>query len=141
MCCGVTRSDVTRVYFQHMHVNVDTETPHGRARTCEETNAAPRTEGAGVKPSAHVSEKLKKLKFRGLGSAFLHAGRCSRRPPLGCRRVREGARIEGKPCWREGARHAVMAVDTNTGLSSLLSAAAVDHTGVTFTINLNAQNH
>lgn len=34
-----------------------------------------------------------------------------------------------------------MAADTNMGLSSLLSAAAVGNTGVTVTITLNAQNH
>lgn len=35
MCCRVTRSDVICVYFQHIHVNVDTWTPP-RRHTCKE---------------------------------------------------------------------------------------------------------
>lgn len=73
------------------------------------------------KPSVHASAALteKKNLLSRFGTCV--SARGSHRLLLlafVCRRVQEGARVEGKSCWREGerpARHAVTAADTNTG--------------------------
>lgn len=146
MCRRVTRSDVTRVYFQHMHVNVDTETPHRHARTCEETNAPSRTDGAVRNRACTLQQPLteKKTYFRGLGPAFLHDALTVFYLPSSAgvyKKVRasRGSHAGGKERDRRDMQSRPLILIR--GLSSLLSAAAVDHTGVTFTINLNAQNH
>lgn len=144
MCCRVTRSDVTCVYFQHMHVTVDTETPHRHARTCEETNAPSRTNGAARNRACTLQQRWqkKKLTFEVWDLRFctmLCSTSCLRLQACTRRCARRGEVVlEGRRDRRDMQSRPLILI---RGLSSLLSAAAVDHTGVTFTINLNAQNH
>lgn len=77
MCCRVTRSDVTHVYFQHLHVNVDAETPHTHTRTCEEINAASCRDGAEKSYTRACFSSASKLASK-LTFGFLHNGRRTR---------------------------------------------------------------
>lgn len=79
MCCRVTRSDVIPVYFQHIHVNVDTGTPRTSADT---TPFSCTCCSVHTRYSLHVSvspmdtkrtDCLARKNFWGL---FLHAGLC-----------------------------------------------------------------
>lgn len=88
--------------------------------------------------------RKKKTYFRGLGAAFLHDALAvfyflpSSAGVYKKVRASRGSHAGGKERERRDMQSRLILI---RGLSSLLSAAAVDHTGVTFTINLNAQNH
>lgn len=108
---------------------------HPRARTVQRETERARFSGAD----------RKKTYFRGLGPAILHDALAvfySLPSSAGVyKKVRasRGSHAGGKERDRRDMQSRPLILIL--GLSSLLSAAAVDHTGATFTINLNAQNH
>lgn len=157
ICCRVTRSDVTHVYFQHIHVNVITETPLSFSFTRTHTHCSLHTNICVCTLQSHwrIQNVLIDFLFdSGTCSMFLHTGCLSCLLPclvtwwlkciamyvhthcqwnIGWLNGERPCVSQGKSCERETqkarrGRNLVMAIDTTGGFSSLLSAAAVDHT-------------